>query len=55
MGQLTLPPEMLPCTGSCDAEVVVCVGPPKCTGEDGPCLWCITVSEPVPSVGVTDH
>lgn len=43
MGQLTLSPEMLPCTDFGEAEVKVCVGPPKCDGQNGPCAWCQTV------------
>lgn len=55
MGQLTLPPEMLPRTGSCDADVVVCVGPPKCSGEGGPCPWCIRVTGADALIGVVEN
>lgn len=54
MGQLTLPPEMLPCTGSDNAEVKVCVGPPKCDGQSGPCAWCQTFDD-TSVVAVTSH
>lgn len=55
MGQLMLPPEMLPCTESSDAEVVVCVGPPRCAGGGGPCPWCVTLKDATTDLAVTDH
>lgn len=44
MRQTTLPPEMLPSTGSQDVEIIVCQGPPRCDGQiEAPCPFCVRV------------